>query len=392
MSDYILFKIYPQLMKLIRREAIGNWPTTLHPLEKLSAFLGGPDILIKRDDLSNKVYGGNKTRKLELILAKARDLGCREIITAGGLGSNHILATAALGGQAGFQVKGLFFCQPVTDRVKKNLLLNHYYGTEMHFVKDYFGLVRGYLQHYLNGKLSGRKPLLLMPGGSDSLTTFGYINCLLELFEQADDLDLPEPGAIFVAAGTGGTAAGLLAGLTLLTNCSSTLLHAVRVVQPAILQKERICNLAAGALSQLAKVDNKIRSKAARELEQKLCLEDNYLDGGYGFYSAKTKEAVKLFQELEDIELEECYTAKAAAALIDYCRRPVTDKNRPVVFINTAANAKCYNSLELPDPQELPNELQWCFNNKPRSCRCGLQKQNRSFCNTIRQPEWHWPG
>lgn len=387
MTEFALLNKYPRLAGTIHREQLGSWPTPLQPLEKLSAYLGGKKVLIKRDDLSNPLYGGNKVRKLELILSAAKRRGCREIITAGGLGSHHVLVTAALGGRAGFHIVGLFFCQPVTERVKNNLLLEQAFGTEMHFVKDYYGLVRGYLRFYLARKLSGRKPLLLMPGGSSSLTTIGYINCMMEIEEQIRDMEFPEPEAIFTAAGTGGTAAGLLAGMAL--NRSDTKLHAVRVVQPAILNSSRISGLAAGALARLAKQDAGVKMIPSRELEQNLCLEDEYLGEGYGFSSEKTREAVKIFRDLEGIELEECYTAKAAAALLDYCSRPGSDK--PVVFVHTADSTDHAAARNLHDPLQLPDSFHWCFSDEALNCRCGLQKQNYSFCTVTRRPGWRWP-
>jgi 1-aminocyclopropane-1-carboxylate deaminase/D-cysteine desulfhydrase-like pyridoxal-dependent ACC family enzyme len=390
MASYALYNKYPGLENKLPRNEIGGWPTPLQPLEELTASLGGPTIFIKRDDLSSSRYGGNKARKLELILAQAEAKGCREIITAGGLGSHHVLATAALGSSAGLRVKGLFFCQPVNNHVRRNLLLEQYYGTEMHFVRDYFGLVRGYVWHYIHGLASGKKPLLLMPGGSNGLTTIGYINCLLEIADQLTELKQPEPDALFVAAGTGGTAAGLLAGLHLEKGFAKANLHAVRVVQPQILNEERICKLAATSLKLLARMEEQVDPVSAQALVKRLTLEDGYLGEGYGFSSDKTREACRLFKDLEGIELENCYTAKAAAALIDYCRRE-RGRRGPVVFVHTAAHPECYNNIDLPEPTALPKAFQWCFSDEARNCRCGLQKQNRSFCSTVSQPGWRWP-
>lgn len=389
MAECFLYKEYPGLAEAIPRAELGSWPTPLQPLKNLSAFLGGSPIYIKRDDLSHPLYGGNKVRKLELILADAEKRGCRDIITAGGLGSHHVLATAALGKEYGFKVIGLFFCQPVTERVRENLLLEHSFGTEMHFVKDYPGLVFGYLRFYTSSSMAGRKPLLLMPGGSSDLSTIGYINCILEIYEQLKKVGQAEPAAIFTAAGTGGTAAGLLAGLAL---CKShTKLHAVRVVRPEILSASRITDLAGGALARLAKhkIDPALTDQ--RNLEEKLELETGYLGEGYGFSTDKALEAINLFRDLEGIELEECYTAKAAAALIDYCRITRQINDRPVIFIHTASSTHRQARRKLPRPEALPAAFQWCFKDEARHCRCNLQKQNKSFCATISRPGWRWP-
>jgi 1-aminocyclopropane-1-carboxylate deaminase/D-cysteine desulfhydrase-like pyridoxal-dependent ACC family enzyme len=389
MTECLLYKEYPGLAEAIPRAELGNWPTPLQPLKNLSAFLGGSSIYIKRDDLSHSLYGGNKIRKLELILADAEKRGCHDIITAGGLGSHHVLATAALGKAYGFKVIGLFFCQPVTERVRENLLLEHSFGTEMHFVKDYPGLVFGYIRFYISSNMAGRKPLLLMPGGSSDLSTIGYINCVLEIQEQLKPSGKPEPAAIFTAAGTGGTAAGLLAGLAL---CGTgTKLHAVRVVRPEILSASRITGLASGALNRLAKQNIKAADIDQASLDGKLKLETGYLGQGYGFSTDKALEATNLFRELEGIELEECYTAKAAAALIDYCRATRQIDGRPVIFIHTASSTHHRAGKKLPEPEALPVAFQWCFKDEARRCRCSLQKQNKSFCAAVSQPGWRWP-
>jgi len=377
------------LAETIPRVELGDWPTPLQPLKKLSAFLGGRPIYIKRDDLSHPLYGGNKVRKLELILADALRRGCRDIITAGGLGSNHVLATAILGKDFGFKVIGLFFCQPVTERVRENLLLEHSFGTEMHFVKDYPGMVFSYLRFYIKRSLASRKPLFLMPGGSSDLSTIGYINCTLEIYEQLKSEGIMEPEAIFTAAGTGGTAAGLLAGLTLCQ--AEAKLHAVGVAKSVMLSASRITGLAEGALARLAKENTGIAFPEARHLEGRLELEPDYLGEGYGFVTEEALEAIKLFRELEGIELEECYTAKAAAALIDYCRKNGQGKQSPVIFIHTASSTHRRPGAKLPGPEALPAEFQWCFSDEARHCRCSLHKQNKSFCEAISRPGWRWP-
>ena len=389
MAECLLYKEYPGLADTIPRAELGNWPTPLQPLKKLSLYLGGNSIYIKRDDLSNSLYGGNKIRKLELILADARRRGCRDIITAGGLGSNHVVATAALGKEFGIKVIGLFFCQPVTERVRDNLLLEHSFGTEMHFVKDYPGLVLGYIRSYIRSSMTGRKPLLLMPGGSSNLTTIGYINCVLEINKQLENTSAGRPAAIFTAAGTGGTAAGLLAGLAL--SRTEAKLHAVRVVRPKILTASRITRLASGSLKRLAKQNIDISPVNRRYLEDRLVLETNYLGPGYGFCTEKAIEAINLFRELEGIELEDCYTAKTAAALIDYCRTNGESEKRPVVFIHTASSTHNRDREKLPAAEALPADFQWCFSDEARYCRCSLQKQNKSFCATISQSGWRWP-
>jgi D-cysteine desulfhydrase len=378
-AAYPLFDAYPLLRETIPRLALGSWPTPLEPLNHLSSRPGGPPLLIKRDDLSHPLYGGNKVRKFELSLAEARRRGCREVITAGGLGSHHVLAAAALGAAAGLRTTGLFFCQPVNDYVRQNLILEAAFGTEMHFVRDYGGLARGYLRLYLSRRFaSGRRPYLIMPGGSTPLTTLAYLNAVLELRAQLAERGLPDPDAVFTAAGSGGTAAGLLAGIALAG--METTLFAVRVVHPSILGRKRILALARKALRLLKRrgVDT---AAAEGRLAGRLRLAEDYLGEGYGFATAAGEEAMRRFREASGIELEGCYTAKAAAAFLDYSdgfARAVPE--RPAVFIHTASSTHREASKIIPPAASLPAAFHWCFDGGSCGRRCGLYQRNRPFC------------
>ncbi len=385
--SYELFNRYPFLEETIHREALGQWPTPLQTLPALTRSLEGTPVLIKRDDLAHPLYGGNKVRKLELILADARRKGKREIITAGGLGSHHVLASAALGREVGLSTIGLFFCQPFTDHVRTNLLLECSFGTQMHFVKDYTGLVGGYLKTYVSRLLSGHAPYLLLPGGSSALSTLGYINCALELKSQLTEQGLPDPAAVFVAAGSGGSAAGLLAGMALAKMDSK--LQAVRVVLPTILKPSRLLGLARKSLGLLSSLGVDI-GDAARTLPHRLHIEGGYLGEGYGFCTPEAENALKQVSELEGIPLEGCYTGKAMAALLDYCRNQANRKQnpRPVVFINTFSSTHQAPEDTSTDIKNLPPEFSCLFEGKARRCHCGLKKINRSFCEEVHEGTW----
>lgn len=369
MSMNLLYQRYPGLKEKIPHIDLGKWPT---PLERLPGISREPLLLVKRDDLSHSLYGGNKIRKLELILADVLRKGFPEVITSGGLGSHHILAVAALGREVGLRTTGLFFCQPVNEHVLKNLLLEVEYGTEMHFVRDYPGVALNYLRYYLGRRFNPRrKTYLLMPGGSSALSSLGYVGAVLELQQQLKDEGLPDPDAMFVAAGTGGTAAGLLAGIALAG--METVLHAVRVVPPSLLGRKKIVSLARKSLKLLSRRGADI-GKAVSRLDELLYLEEGYLGEGYGFGTTAAGAAIDRFREIAGIKLEGCYTGKAAAACLDYCAGKEGD-SRPVVFIHTASSThqEC-------DPAEmnpkLPPEFRWCFTGSPCGHRCTLKGLN----------------
>ncbi len=357
MSIKTLFARYPVLEKTVPHVELGNWPT---PLERLPGISAEPLLLIKREDLSHPLYGGTKVRKLELILADVLRKGFPEVITSGGLGSHHILAVAALGREVGLRTTGLFFSQPVNEHVKKNLLLEVEFGAEMHYVRNYLGVALNYLRYYLGRRFNPRrKTYLLMPGGSNALSSLGYIGAVVELEQQLREQGLPDPEALFVAAGTGGTAAGLLAGIAL--TGMETKLHAVRVVPPILLGRRKIVSLARSSLKLLARRGADI-GEAVRRLESRLYLEEGYLGEGYGYATAEADAAINRFQE-SGIRLEGCYTGKAAAACLDYCAQKEGTAGS-VLFVHTASTThqECEQAELEP---KLPPEFRWCFSGRP---------------------------
>ena len=377
MSIKSLAERYPVLEKTVPYVELGSWPT---PLEQLPEISGQPLLLIKRDDLSHPLYGGNKVRKLELILADIKRKGFREVITSGGLGSHHILAVAALGRELGLRTTGLFFCQPINDHVLKNLLLEVEFGTEMHFVRDYLGVALNYIRYYLARRFNPRrKTYLLMPGGSSALSSLGYVGAVLELQAQLREQQLSDPAAIFAAVGTGGTAAGLLAGIALAG--METELHAVRVVPPALLKRKKIVSLARSSLKLLAR-RGADTGEAAAGLEERLELVEGYLGRGYGYATGAAGQAIDRFKEVAGIKLEGCYTGKAAAACLDYCAAN-KGSERPVVFMHTASTTHQDCDRAETEPK-LPAEFRWCFTGEPCGRWCTLKGFDRSFCETIK--------
>ncbi len=430
---YALFKTHPKLAANLPQLLLGNWPTPLQPLPRLAAEAGLPfRVFVKRDDLSSPVYGGNKVRKLELILGRAAagregrfaaaGRGRRPplVVTAGGLGSNHVVATAALAARAGFETRGLLYCQPVTAHVRRNLLAGAALGADLRFVRDYPGLVTGYVAALAKGvSKRARPPLLIMPGGSSPLSSVGYANAVLEMVGQLRAMGERDPAAIFVPAGTGGTAAGLLAGVTLAG--LETTVVAVRVVAPGLLGEAKIRGLAQRTLGLLSHLDpdiawriteNAIRDLRAPGAGGRLEMEGGFLGEAYGFATDEARAAVGLAAHAVGLDLETTYTGKALAALLaagrERSRAPVggppagaTGKaapprpwvrqaleGHPVIFVNTYSSVDPAGIAIGAEPPELvarlPESLRWCFNGEPvRGCRCALAAQNRRFCQTV---------
>jgi D-cysteine desulfhydrase len=306
------------------------------PVSTLPALDGARDVqlYIKRDDLTSDLYGGNKVRKLEHILAEAELAGRRTLITLGGVGTNHGLATALHGRAAGFAVEVVFFDQPVTAFVKRNLRAFAHAGAELHHAPGELDAMYRARRRYAEAESAGRAPYFVMVGGSSRLGTLGYVNAALELADQVRAGALPEPDRVFVALGSAGTAAGLAAGFRVAG--LKTRVCAVRAGQRLLAHGGAVRYMAGDALRYL-------RAYGA-DVPRGLQLAGYEVAGeqfgaGYGHPTQEGLEALEW--AASEVPLETTYTAKALAACLDYCRR----RARPgehVLYWHTA------NSTPLP--------------------------------------------
>jgi 1-aminocyclopropane-1-carboxylate deaminase/D-cysteine desulfhydrase-like pyridoxal-dependent ACC family enzyme len=216
-----LFEQYPLLHEKLPYVPLGEFPTPVQKLDRLGTELGISQPYIKRDDLSGKVYGGNKPRKLEFILGNALRSKSKEVVAFGAVGSNHALATAIYAQQVGLKSISMLMPQPNAHYVRRNLLMSYHCGAELHLCGAelesarnmplvYLATIYQLLSHRLK---SGHFPQLIPPGGSSPLGVIGFVNAAFELREQILNCEIPEPQYIYVASGTMGTAAGLVLGL-----------------------------------------------------------------------------------------------------------------------------------------------------------------------------------
>lgn len=349
-----LFGVFPELQKRFPWTPLVNAPTPVERLENLSAQIG-KEIWIKRDDKTSPIYGGNKPRKLEFILADASASGRKELVTGGGIGSNHTLATAIFGQRQGFKVALGLFSQPVTEHVRMNLLLDHAYGAEMiHFSS----LMSAVLHYYLITRLQRPKAYFIPPGGSNPIGTLGYVDAALELVMQLESKAMPMPESIFVAAGTCGTVAGLLLGMKLAN--VKTRIIGVQVAPNMFSNPKTVLNLARKTLKFMRRHDPTVP-------EVKLNLEDisfekGHFGKGYGYPTEAGKSAMRLIADTEGIQLDLTYTAKTFGALLEHVKDSST--NGPVLFWHTFNSADLSPKLLGVEPTSLPKELSSYFGGK----------------------------
>ena len=338
-APYALYARYPELQATLPRLALGKGPSPVAPLTRLSERLGGPPIWAKNDGLYGGVYGGNKARKLEFILADALRRRCRTIITFGATGTNHGLATALYAREQGLRTVLLLVDQPITERVRKQVWRLHKSGAVVYRTRTVARtamITPLAMLRYADWRRV-RLAYFLPTGGSSPLGALGFVNAALELADQIAAGELPEPSHIFVALGSGGTAAGLLLGLRLAGLRSR--LMAVRVSDVTSLTPKTVAGLANRA-AKLLRQRGAALPPGDIEPEEVTVLSD-WLGAGYGHPTPAAARAEELLRETEGLELEGVYTAKTMSALLGLVEAGQL-REGPVLYWHT------YNALPLP--------------------------------------------
>ena len=333
------------------RIELGNFPTPVEIAQPLSKNLGA-EVCVKRDDLSSPHYGGNKVRKLEFVFADARARGAKTVLTFGGVGSHHAVATTVHARRAGLGCEVLVVDQPLTPDVRKSLLLGAHFGAHLHYRPRYVqaaAAVPGLLRELK--RRDGVPPYFLVPGASSPTGCVGYAVAALELRAQIDAGATPMPDALFVAAGSCGTVAGLLAGAALIG--WEIPIRAVRVVDRYLVNGPFIRALARGTLSRIRGFVPELFSAGVPRLP-KFALIHDYFGAGYGAPTKEAGAAIEIAGNQAGLKLEGTYTGKTFAALLDYARAH-TGAN--ILFWNTHSSVDFSKELAETDWHSLPQEL-----------------------------------
>lgn len=339
-SEFVMrpiFEIYPKLKESLPWVELGNFPTPVEKMENLGEKIGHPQLYVKRDDLSSDVYGGNKVRKLEFVLADALQKKKHKLITFGAVGSNHVLATVIHGKKLDLKTVAVLFPQPIASYARKNLLCDCSLEAELkHSSSKYLFPITAIIE-FLRQRIKTKEfPYIIPAGGSSHLGIIGYVNAVMELKKQIEEGMLPEPDYIFVPLGTCGTAAGIILGVKI---CNfKTKIIAVRVVDRIVCNKSKLRSL----INKTGKFINNLDSNfpLVKMKKEDLTVLDEYFGGEYARFTEKGIEAVKLIEETEGIKLEGTYTGKTLAALIDYVKKSDL-KDKVFLFWDT------YNSVDL---------------------------------------------
>jgi len=348
---------FPVLLGRLPRRPLASLPTPVHRLADLGRESGLPDLWIKRDDRTGRLYGGNKVRKLEWLLADALARGHRTVLTTGALGSNHALATTIYARELGLRTRLVLIPQPVTAQVRRALLLDHAYGATVHFAPTIAAAGRTVIGLLVRGALARDRPYLVPTGGSSTIGTLGYVNAGLELGEQVAAGELPEPAAVVVPLGSGGTVAGLVAGLKLAG--LGTEVIAVRVTDllpPSPRALARLANRALARLTRLGADASRLDLTPAD-----FVVRSDWLGPGYGVVTPAAVEACRRIAASEGLTLETTYGAKALAGALALGHE-ARWRGRPLLFWHTYSSTDpAAGVARLPEWRELPPALHHVF-------------------------------
>jgi len=322
-------------MKNIPRLNFAHLPTPIEELPRLSETLGGPRILIKRDDQTGLAFGGNKTRKLEFLIAEAQDQGAQTLISGGALQSNHCRQTAAASARYGFDCI-LVLNGEMPGKPSANLLLDQLFGAEIVTIADRNERDRVLQETFDNAVANGRKPYLVPYGGSSPTGALGYAFAMEELMKQIKDFrSLRDFGSLdWIVFGTssGGTHAGLVLGQRMFGFKGKVL--GISIDESEEWLKSRVSKLASDASERLGE---RVEFTPADVLANA-----DYCGAGYGVLTDAEREAVRLFAKYEGLLLDPVYTGRAAAGMIDLIRKGFFKKDETVLFWHTGGQTALF--------------------------------------------------
>jgi D-cysteine desulfhydrase family pyridoxal phosphate-dependent enzyme len=304
---------------LISRVRFAHLPTPVEELPRLSAVLGGPRILVKRDDQTGLAFGGNKTRKLEFLVAEAREQGTDTLISAGAVQSNHCRQTAAAAAKFGFACI-LILTGEHPKTASANYLLDGILGASIIHVADRVDRDRVLKETFDREVEAGRRPYLVPYGGSSPTGVLGYAFAMDELIKQEAGADW-----IVFATSSGGTHAGLILGQRKFGYRGRIL--GISIDESVDWIKARVSGLASETSERMG---DRIEFG-----EADVAANDEYCRAGYGVVTEMEREAVRLFATTEGLLLDPVYTGRAAAGLLDLIRKGYFKREETVLFWHT---------------------------------------------------------
>ena len=315
------------------RVSIAHLPTPVEEMPRLSQALGGPRLLVKRDDQTGLATGGNKTRKLEFLVADALDKGADTLITAGAVQSNHVRQTAAAAARFGLRCC-LALSGQSPDRWNGNLLLDTLLGAEIHWAgeQDRSQVMEEIAEQE---RRDGRYPYIIPVGGFSIAGAAGYVAAMEELMGQLAERDL-HLDRVILPTGSGSTQSGMIVGAKALGFAGRIEgISVSRTVEALRPRMEELIGKTAASLG----LDVSLAS-------EDIVVHDQYIGEGYAKMGPPEREAIRLAARTEGLLVDPVYTGKAMAGLIGLIRRDIFGKDETVLFWHTGGIPALFDYAE----------------------------------------------
>lgn len=317
------------------RVSLAHLPTPLEHMPNLSAELGGPQIWVKRDDCTGLATGGNKTRKLEFVMAEAIAQGADTIVTVGAVQSNHVRQTAAAACKLGLACEVLLEhrVQDPSDSYANsgNVFLDRMFAANLREYPGGTDFDKALQDVAEEVRSSGGRPYVVPGGASDKIGALGYVNCALELLTQANDRGLVIDHLI-TATGSAGTQGGLIVGLKAIS--SNVPLLGIGVSAPQDEQEQKVFDLAEITAEHIGAPGVVTRADVVANC--------NYIGDGYGIPTDSMNEAIMLLARTEGLLFDPVYSGKALAGMIDLVRSGEFSSAENIVFLHTGGSAALF--------------------------------------------------
>lgn len=346
----LLFDALPALAREVAWRPLAALPTPVQRIESAARWIGRDDVWMKRDDLASPLYGGNKVRRYELVLAEAERRGARRLVTAGGIASTQVMATALFGRALGLEVRVVVYDQPITRFAKQAILADASAGAELIWGGGYLTTALRTLEALVRGGRS--ENFLVLPGASDPIANLGYVDAMLELAQQVERGELPRPDAIILPTGSSGTLVGLALGAAWLG--WDTEIIGVRIAP--LLATNRLTVAAV-----VSATDRYIGARDPRRWKKqrgraRWSLYHGAIGPGYGHPTLEAVDAMEQVRGLIGTEGEVTYSGKALAGLRAIAAEPRW-RGKNLLLWNTLSSVR---PPLAPDARErVPESMRW---------------------------------
>lgn len=328
-------------LSLFPRRRYYKGPTPIEKLEFLSKAINGPNIYMKRDDTIGPAFGGNKTRKLEFLVAEAIEQGCDTLITCGGIQSNHCRLTLAVAIKEGMRCRIVLEEKESNDYnqyLSGNNFLFHLLGAEkITIVPPGTDLIKTMEKESNKVSKYGRKAYIIPTGGSNEIGMLGYMVCAQEIIQQSFESGITFD-RIIITSGSGGTHSGLLLGLKAYNYNVPVI--GISISRNKDLVENLVKEITNKAITRLGLQKNVIPNSD-------IIVFDDYIGGGYTLPTNSMIEAVDIVAKKEGILLDPIYTGKCMAGLLDLARNNYFKKEENILFIHTGGAPSLYAYLPI---------------------------------------------